>query len=202
MNPRPDFPSDQAYAGAAWLLRCEEAAVRAVAEVEAGPQGAFLDSGEPVILFERHYFHRLTAGRYAGARAPGLPDSCSLVSSPRRGGYGPTSVQHARLAAAVALDRDAALRSASWGLFQVMGSNHAAAGYQELQRFVTAMYRSVDDHLRAFTMFVRHDARLVDAVRTIGRGGEVVFARVYNGPKYAENQYDSKILAAYRRWRR
>jgi len=185
---KADFPSYESYAHAAWLLLVEQEAMRAVAEVEAGPEGAFLDSGEPVILFERHIFHRLTGARY--------DTSFPQLSSKTPGGYGGTHAQHGRLAQAVGLNRDAALKSCSWGLFQLMGTNHAACGYPTLQRFITAMYRSVDDHLRAFAMFIRHDERLVDALRSKNWAS---FAYAYNGPQFEKNNYDSKMAAAYAR---
>jgi hypothetical protein len=192
---KADHPTVEAYAGAAWLLRCEVRAVMAVAIVEAGAEGAFLPTGEPVILFERHHFDRLTYGRFTGATVPGTTtEPWRVIAARTTGGYGPYSAQHRRLQAAVALDRDAALKSASWGLFQIMGSNHAACGFPELQRFVTAMYRSADDHLRAFVQFIRHDGRLVDAIRARDWSG---FARVYNGPKFAKHGYDRKLAAAY-----
>ena len=193
---RVDFPSADAFAHAAWLLRCEIPAMRAFAEVEAGHEGAFYDSGEPVILFERHHFYRLTHGRHAGARVPGVSADWARICERTPGGYGPSSQQHLRLQAAAALDRDAALRSASWGLFQIMGSNHASCGYPKLQRFITAMYREVDDHLRAFVMFIRHNEQLTDALRA--RDWPTA-ARLYNGPLFARNQYDHKLAAAYAR---
>lgn len=193
MATRSDAPSLDALISAAWLLKADVAAVRAVAEVESGKEGAFLVTGEPVILFERHVFHRLTGGRFDATR----PD----LSSQTPGGYGRVSQQHRRLQEAVDLDpspagRAAALQSASWGLFQLMGFNHAACGYPDLQRFITAMYRSADDHLRAFTMFLRHDGHLVDALRE-HRWAD--FARVYNGPGFKANKYDTKLAAAYAR---
>lgn len=185
---KADFPSDAAFAAAAWMLDCEEEAIRAVAEVEAGPHGAFLDDDAPVILFERHYFHRLTGGRWSAEH----PD----ISNPKAGGYGRVSEQHGRLAKAAALDRDAALKSASWGLWQIMGANHKAAGHATIQAFINAMYRSVDDHLRAFVMFILADPRLLSAIR--GRDWKA-FARAYNGPGFARNSYDTKMAAAHRR---
>ena len=183
---KADQPSDEAYAAAAWLLMVEPRALKAIAQVEAGPGGAFLDDGRPVVLFERHVFHRLTQGRF---------DSDADISGEKAGGYGPGGAhQHERLAAAALLDRTAALQSASWGLFQIMGRNYQEAGYPVLQRFVNAMYRSVDDHLRALVMFIRHDDRLVDALRA---RDWTSFARVYNGPFFAASHYDDRMAEAY-----
>jgi len=67
----------------------------------------FLPDRRPKILFERHVFHRLTGGRFDADD----PD----VSQPSQGGYGPGGAyQYDRLAAAIQLDRIAALQSASW----------------------------------------------------------------------------------------
>src|SRR5688572_3325692 len=102
---------DAAIADAAKKLGCEVAAVRAVIDVES--RGGFLSDGRPKILFERHYFSRLTKRKF-DASHPG-------VSNGQWGGYGAGGAhQYDRLNQAAALDRDAALHSASWGLFQIM----------------------------------------------------------------------------------
>jgi hypothetical protein len=193
---KPDHPTDEGYAAAAWLLMCDVAAMKAVGRVEAGPQGAFDDQGRPVILFEAHVFNRLTKGRFLGRRAPGISGEAGVIA--RRawypGTYGASSIQHARLDAAAALDREAALKSASWGLFQIMGENHERAGYSTIQRFVNAAYRSADDHLRMLVNFIRRDERLVDAIRSYDWA---TFARIYNGPGYRANKYDEKMATAY-----
>lgn len=180
---------------AAWMLNCEPAAIRAVAQVESGPLGAFLETGDPVILFERHAFHRLTEGKFDGARVDGGDPVWSLVSSPAPGGYGPNSVQHKRLSKAVQLDRTAAIKSASWGIFQILGDNHAQAGCKRLQDFVNVMYdHDVNQQLRAFVMFVLNDPRLAWAIRDKDWAR---FAYVYNGPNYGKNLYDTRIAQAY-----
>lgn len=183
---KSDHPSEDAYVHAAWLLMAEPRALRAIASVEAGPEGGFLPDGQPVILFERHLFHRLTRGKF---------DQVPDISNNKPGGYGPPGLhQHVRLETAAHLDRSAAIKSCSWGLYQILGLNHIQAGFPELQRFVNAMYRSADDHLRALVMFIRHDSDLVDAIRDKDWKR---FARNYNGPNYAENRYDSKMAEAY-----
>jgi hypothetical protein len=192
---KADFPSEEAFRDAARALGCDVAAVKAVAKIEAGAGGAFLDSGEPVILFERHKFNTHTFGRFQGTRAPGLPAAYSLIAAKTGGGYGPTSAQHKRLQAAGLLDRQAALKSASWGLFQILGENYQQAGHPTLQSFINAMYRGVDDHLRAFVAFILADARLVAALRA---KDWATFARIYNGRNYAAHGYHTRMAAAFR----
>jgi hypothetical protein len=183
------------FASAAQALGCEPAAIQAVAAIEGGPYGAFLPTGEPVILYERHLFHRFTSGRFDASTAPGLPEAVSLLSDPEAGGYGPESVQHGKLEAAVALDRPAALRATSWGLFQVLGDNAGACDL-ELQDFVNRACRSTADHLDLFCRFVRSDRHLWEALRA---KDWPAFALHYNGKGFARDGYDARIRAAYER---
>lgn len=187
---KPDQPTDEAYAHASWMLLCEARAMRAFAAVEAGRFGAFLDDDRPVILFERHKFDQFTDHRFRSHLFNGQP-----ISDPTPGGYGAAGVyQHEKLGFAAELDHEAALESCSWGLFQIMGFNHERAGFPDLQRFINAMYRSVDDHLRALVLFIRFDQHLVDAIR---KRDWAMVAFLYNGPNYAVNHYDKKMEAAY-----
>ncbi|MFT4092126.1 MAG: N-acetylmuramidase family protein [Niabella sp.] len=178
----------QDYADAAIILSSEAAIIKAVAAIESNGEG-FLATGEPKILFERHIFSRRTGGIYDYAN----PD----ISNPVPGGYGAAGTnQHKRLQQAVALNRNAALMSASWGKFQIMGFNYALAGYNSLQEFITAMYKSEREHLIAFTRYII-SASLDDELR---QKQWTDFARKYNGPDYRKNQYDSKLEAAYKKY--
>lgn len=193
---KQDYPSSSDFEHAAWLLKCDVPAIQAVAEVEAGSNGAFLDTGEPVILFEPHIFHKFTDGEFDSKKVPGIAEKWASISYPdwRKGWYGSVSVQHRRLTYAASLDREAALKSCSWGLFQIMGHNHAKCNYPELQRFINAMYRDVADHLLAFCQFIRNDSRLVDALR--GHDWKT-FKRIYNGP--GSNDYAERMEKVYKR---
>lgn len=186
MTPKPSL-TEADFARAAKMLGVEVAAIKAVCEVEA-PRGGFYQDGQPTILFERHIFSRETEGKFDHSN-PGL-------SGPP-GGYGPSSVQHARLAEAVKLSRDAALRSTSWGKFQIMGFNHEAAGFKVLQAFINAMYVSESAQLDAFVNFIRSNPRMHQALKVKDWAG---FARRYNGPNYEKNKYDTKLAAAYGRF--
>ncbi len=98
------------------------------------------------------------------------------------------------------LDRTAALESASWGAFQIMGFNHANAGYPgSVDSFVEAMKVSEYNHLAAFVAIVSHNGRLL---RSIRKKDWTTFARHYNGSNYADNQYDIKMKINYEQLRR
>lgn len=172
-------------------LRCQPAVIHAVCDVEAGGSG-FLPDNRPKILFEAHAFWSATRGRFGD----------SNISSPvwDRALYGAGGAhQYNRLAEAMRLDREAALKSASWGMFQVMGLNHRACGYSDVETFVAALVQGERAHLDAFTRFCISSG-LDDEIRA-SPPRFADFARVYNGPGYARNAYDTKLAAAWRKWR-
>lgn len=193
-QPRVGLSEDD-YQRAATKLNVDVPAIKAVAEVESRGDG-FLADGQPKILFERHIFHRLTKGKFSTLENRNI--SWKSPSKKRTGAineYGATSQQHARLAKAVSLDRDAALQSASWGRFQVMAFNWQDLEYLSLQDFINAMYRSEADHLDSFVRFVEANG-LVDALR---RHKWSTFADGYNGPEYFKHSYDAKMAIAYKK---
>lgn len=104
------------------------AAVYALNEVESQGCG-FFDNGKPVILFERHVmYERLQVARdpaddqeQLNLRAAELAQQVPNLVSPKAGGYIGGTAEHQRLAQASQFDEQAALESASWGGFQVMG---------------------------------------------------------------------------------
>lgn len=183
--------TDADYGWAADELRVPIGHMRGVAKVECAGK-SFDDQGRPRILFERHYFHRLTGGRWSGRH----PD----ISNARAGGYGPSSGQFGRLAAACALDPGSAFRSASWGMFQIMGSHGAALGYGSALAMALAMVASERGHLEAFVRFLRVNG-LADELRACRAGDPascVAFVRRYNGPAFAKNDYHRKLAEAIR----
>jgi hypothetical protein len=177
------------FAAAARALGCEAAAIAAVAEVEAAGRGFFAD-GRPKILFEAHLFSRLTGGAH-DATHPALSAPRWSPALYRRG-----PAEYDRLAQAIALDRAAALQSASWGKFQVLGLHYARCGHASVEAFVDAQCASERRQLDAFARFVAADAKLLAALRE-RRWAD--FAYRYNGAAYAQNRYDVKLAAAYAR---
>ena len=179
--------SDDDLKRAAEHLKVEVETIQAVAEVETSGE-AFDDDGRPRILFERHYFHKLTHGRW--------DHDHPRISQKSAGGYGKFSIQYAKLEEAWHLDPEAALRSASWGRFQIMGNNFRAAGHVSVEAFVDAHARRESAHLDAFVAFVGADRA---KVRALQQHDWTTFAKLYNGPGYAKNQYDVKMKNAHER---
>ena len=146
----------------------------------------FLPDRRPNILYERHIFHRLTGGRF---------DDGNLSDS-RPGGYGPAGPhQYDRLTAAMNLDRDAASKSTSWGLGQVLGENFGVAGFTSVDALVSAMSDSEDSQLAAMSAFILH--RRLD--RALATHDWASFARGYNGPAFATNHYDVRLRGEFQK---
>ncbi|WP_396624781.1 N-acetylmuramidase domain-containing protein [Luteitalea sp.] len=184
--------TDQTWIALAETLHVEKAVLQAVAQVESGGSGFLAtDPPRPKVLFEGHYFHRLTSGRFAAAHP--------TISFPTwtRKHYAKTGLgEWARLEQAIALDRASALQSASWGAFQIMGANFAQAGCADVEAFVTAQWSGVEAQLECFTRFIDR-AWYLDPLRA---KDWATFARRYNGPGYAANAYDVKLARAYDAW--
>jgi hypothetical protein len=178
--------TDADYRTAATTLGCEKEAIQAVAIVETR-RAANDEVGRPTILFERHKFRGFTNGAYNTTH--------SDLSGPQ-GGYGTFSVQYAKLRRAAILNEEAALKSTSWGAFQIMGFNHVDAGYATVGAFVDAMIGSQSNQLKAFVSFVGANNSMKKAI--IAKDW-ATFARLYNGPDYAKNNYDTKMKNEYDR---
>lgn len=181
---------------AAQALGCEVAAIRAIDAVESRGHG-FLPDGQAVILFEGAVFSRLTKGVYDESH-PTISQPSWTKKFYRRDTYG----EHERLQQAVALNRDAALMSASWGRFQLLGEGYRYyCGYPTLQAFITAMLRSEQDQLKGFCEFIRRKRDKRGTLQQALRSKD--WARVaylYNGARYAENAYHIKLAQAYERF--
>jgi hypothetical protein len=159
----------------------------AVLAVESKNCG-FLPDRRPIILFERHIFHKLTRGRFSERN----PD----ISNPAAGGYAGLAREYPRLEKAMALDRDAALKSASWGAGQVMGFNHAAAGFADVETMVGAMHQSEDEQLNSVAAFLKTS----NFVRHLQSRDWTALARGYNGAAFAKNKYDVRLNGAFQQY--
>jgi hypothetical protein len=141
----------------------------------------FLPDRRPQILFERHIFHQQTSGRFDAVNP--------AISSPNSGGYSGGVKEYDRLAQAIALDRHAALGSASWGIGQVLGINFITTGAASVEDMVAAAVASEDQQLAAMAGFVRSTG----LHKALANHDWAAFARGYNGPNFAKNNYDTLL---------
>jgi len=173
--------SETQFSASAKTLNIEVAAIKAVAEVESSGDG-FLADGKPKILFEPHIFWKQLRLKGIDPNLFMEENTDILYPTWKSGAYGPAKI-----------NREAALLSASWGRFQIMGFNWKACGAANLQEFIDDMYKDEDAQLHRFTIYIQKTF-LDDELRNHDWAG---FARGYNGPQYVRNKYDVKLKNAY-----
>jgi hypothetical protein len=146
--------------------------------------------GRPVILFEPHVFYRNLSGAERDA-------AVEAGLAYKRWGTKPyPKDSYPRLLRAIKINETAALLSCSWGLFQILGENYKECGYPDVQTMVRAFMDDEENCLEAAIQFLV--ATGIDDDLRAHRWA--VVARVYNGPGYAKNQYDTKLAANYAKW--
>jgi hypothetical protein len=171
------------------MLNVGEPEIWAVLTVETRGFGYLLDR-RPQILFERHIFSSRTRGKYDKK----YPDISGRV-----GGYKGGAAEYDRLAKAMKLNEEEALKSASWGLPQVMGFNHRVVNKATVQQMVAAMVESEDRQLEALGNFIMASPKCRIGIQRRDWG---TFAACYNGPAFRRNDYDNRLAAAFEKNRR
>jgi hypothetical protein len=183
--------TQQDFVDGAETLGCHPAALQAVAFVESSGSG-FCPDNFPKILFEGHYFSKLTKGKY--------DQSHPTISYPKwtRVHYGKGwQAERARLDTALSLNRPAAIRSASWGAFQIMGEHFKRCGFETPQEFLNAMCADENSQLEIFINFILSDRKLLTAIQD---QDWMTFSYFFNGPAFKTNKYDEKMSDAFTKY--
>lgn len=193
------FLKEQDFVDAAQFMKVSVAKVKAVQEVESKGDG-FLNDGRPTILYERHVFRRelkkfLTEnpaemeamGSKLGVRGQYSAIDSHLVAKygsiyGASGGYMGGPAEYVRLERARTIHAASASRSASWGLFQIMGYHHGVMGFGTINDMIKSYTESESQQLKSFCDFVLADNNLITALR---KGDWTRFAKGYNGSGYA-----------------
>lgn len=175
--------TDPDFASAAARLDCDEAAIRAVFDVESS--GAFLIGGLPPRRFEPHHFpaEHWSALGFAPGSTPPWRAAKALSRAARADMF----------VAAVAIDEEAASAAASWGAPQIMGFNAGLCGYGAAVEMREA-FRDPQAQVDAFCAYVI--ARGLDGA--IRAHDWRTFAAAYNGSGQV-GVYAARIETAYRR---
>lgn len=175
-------------------------AMMAVYKVESNGNG-FIER-QPKILFEGHVFWSQL--EKAGLRPESLQKGNEdiLYRSWSKAHYKGGAAEHQRLKRAQAIHVDAALASASWGLFQIMGYHWKSLGYDSVTDFANRMAEHERDQLDAFVRYLKvtktRDGRPLADVLNQQQWAD--FAYAYNGPGYRANRYDDKLRDAFRKY--
>lgn len=179
----------------------ELAAVKAVNEIESSGKG-FLINNKPKILFEGHIFWSELKKRGIDPNAYYNSDSKDVLYPKWTKVYYQGGVkEYDRLNEAIGLGtgskfKEAALSSASWGSFQIMGFHAKNLGYADVNDFVSKMEMNESEHLKAFGKFLEINGLLA----YLRNKNWASFAKGYNGAGYKQNKYDEKLAKAYAKY--
>lgn len=163
--------------------------IDAVHHVETRKSGFLVNEprpARPAILFEAHWFYKLTPKPVSHTR----PDLAShhWIKSLYKGG----SAEWSRLADAYRFDPTQALKSASYGIGQVMGFNYRDAGCDSIEQMVEEAFESEHQQLRHMLNYCAHH----DLLEPLAKGHWTLFALAYNGTRYKVNDYDTRLAEA------
>lgn len=195
------YLGEQDLVHAANRLGIQLAAVKAVNEVES--RGSGFRGDHPVILFERHVFWRRLEAY--GVNPSSYATDNEDILNKKSGGYKGGTKEVKRLERAMEIHPKAALESASWGLFQIMGFHWKSLGYVSIESFVAKMKENEANQLEAFVRFLKKNK--LDRILMLKNGKKTLvlddfrnFARRYNGSAYEKNHYHTKLQKAYRKY--
>jgi len=153
-------------------------AVKAFIKVESSGTGFV--NGKITIQFEPHIFKRYTK---------------KVI---KNGVEGQTAEWKA-FNEAWAIDPNATMLSTSYGMGQIMGFNHKAAGYATVGQMLDAFKTGEYEQVKGMLNFIKSNVNLRTAMKTLDWKK---LAYYYNGSNYAVNQYDKKLNAAYQAFER
>lgn len=187
--------TEKQYSQIAQEQNIEVATIKAVNEVEAEGE-AFLPDGRPKILFEGHIFWRQLKAKGIDPKDHEKGNETILYKNWTRKHYKGGASEYERLEQAMKIDEEAAMRSCSWGSFQIMGFHAEKLGFQDVFDFYYTLRTGEFENLKLFIKF----CQVNNLVRHLRSKNWAAFARGYNGRAYAENKYDTKLEAAYNKF--
>lgn len=186
--------TDDEFETRAKTLEVEAAALKAVWKVETGGRGGFLPNKIPVILFEGHIFWQQLRVRGLNPQNYVKGNEDILFQRYDKTKYVGGVYEYDRLDRAIEINEDAALASASWGMFQIMGYRYKECGCNTVQEFVANMEESELSQLDLFIELLKANSNMHNALKKLDWQ---TFAKLYNGPAYAQYRYDEKLAKAY-----
>ncbi len=181
-------PTDADYEKVAAKLEMEMCVVKAVAKVESRGNG-FDNNCRAKILYERHWFSKLTNRQYDNDRFISAKQTFKRGSKDKNEYYGGWSRE--RFDKAKALNEDAAIQATSWGAFQIMGFNYEDAGFNSPKEMMNAMEESTEKQVESFITFISN-YRKGAAKNAMKNRDWAKVAEIYNGSDYKKTNMTPK----------
>lgn len=176
-------------------LGLEPALLKAVQLVEAAGRDGFLVDGRPQILFEGHIMYKEIKNKFGLDKAVAAQKSYPTICFPKwdKSKYLGGASEYKRLELAKEIDEECALKSASWGIGQIMGFNFSYCECKDVFEFVHKMSESPASQLDLWFKFFKNYGNCLEYIRT---KDWKAFTRVYNGPGQVDI-YSQKLENAY-----
>ncbi|WP_223543368.1 N-acetylmuramidase domain-containing protein, partial [Pseudomonas sp. GL-B-12] len=179
-------------------LGVEKEVLRAIALAETGDKVPFKEyrPGEKhaLILYERHYMRRfLLADGMPSSEVDALSNAEPKIVHTYEASYsyGSLDDQYSRLKRAREINRAAAIKSCSWGKFQVMGEYYRHL-YESADDLEKAQNYCALQHLQYFKIFLTKEKNLIGPMKD---KDWTLIAQKYNGK--SQIGYDTKIRSTY-----
>lgn len=191
--------------GVALEHHIEPEALLAVVQVESAGKSLEVDGKTPCLLFERHIFYReLKKANRVDAKAlaeTAVQMGLANTSWQPKTQYKDQSSSKQRLdlfARARTLNELCAIRSCSWGVGQTMGFLAEELKFRDAIMMFNYM---VAGGIPAQVECMVREIENKKLTPKLNDHQWAAFAKVYNGPSYAQNNYDHKMAQAWATWK-
>lgn len=203
-NGKGSLVTDKHFESLAKDIGVEAKVFKAVAIVESGGRKSFLNvdgKQKAKILYERHYMYRFLKKLKTQQQLDDLkknqPDLVHNVGTykDKNAKYGSEEEQFGKLEKAKKIDNDSAIKSCSWGKFQVMGKyyNYLYGTPDEME---DAMNMCEVQHFAYFKVYLK-DVTGAPMIKAMKDKNWNKIAELYNGPDYPINKYHTKMKSQY-----
>ena len=162
----------------------EEAAIKAVVAVESGGKGFSEVTGKIIIQFEPAWFKR---------KAPYTPSGKWSLNKVEN-----QTAEWIAFNDAFSKNKTASMESTSIGLMQVMGFHYKLLGFKTVGDMWDFCKISELNQLRVGLRFIKSNTKMYNALKNKDFS---TFAYYYNGEQYKKFKYDTRMLAAYNKYR-
>lgn len=179
----------------------EPEALLAVVQVESAGKSLEVDNKTPCLLFERHIFYReLSKKSLAGLNEAVRLGLANKTWQPKTQ-YKDQRTSQLRLdlfAQARKINEICAIRSCSWGVGQTMGFLAEELKFRDaLMMFNYMVAGGVPAQVECMVREIENKK----LTKKLNDHQWAAFAKVYNGPGYATNHYDTKMASAWATWK-
>lgn len=181
-------------------LNVEKEVLKAVAMVESKGKGFINDKTgrrRAKILLERHKMYKHLKRKISQERLSSLVQKHPRIIYSEAGGYGSEQEQFRKLEIAKSIDEAVAIKSCSWGEFQVLGEYFNDGGYSTPQELEIAMNQCSLQQFLYFQKFLKITKPQVVKNMRVKNWKKIAF--YYNGSGYRINAYDVKMECEYER---